>query len=67
MKNPSVIIMQSRQTGIRPGNVKSYKIYKLFYDLSSVMITQDRNWPNHKHKSQASLQNKYKTQAVPER
>jgi hypothetical protein len=67
-ENPSVVITQSRHTVTRPGNVKSYKICKLFYDLSIVVISQEFTWPKDKHKSQAPLQNKYthKIHAMPE-
>lgn len=56
-KTTSVVIMQSRHTVTRPGKVKSYKICKLFYDVSIIVISQEFTWPKDKHKAKL----RYKT------
>jgi hypothetical protein len=56
-ENPSLVIMQSRKTVTRSSDVQSYKICKLFYDQSSVVITLEFTWPKDKQKSKL----RYKT------
>jgi len=56
-ENPSLVIMQSRNTVTRPSSVQSFKICKLFYDQSRVVITLEFTSPNDKQKAKL----RYKT------
>jgi hypothetical protein len=50
-ENPSVVIMYKRNTVTRPSNVQFYKICKLFYDQSSVVIALEFTWSIEKQKA----------------